>query len=197
MRLSAFAFIGCVWLGGIPVAVAAKDCANWNKWKFFKTVTVEEVATCLEAGASLNAQDFAGRSPIHVAASVSTDPAVVAALLGVGADPNMRNSDGYTPLYFAARNNTNPAIISVLLNAGADANAGTKGSFTLLHTAAAGNKNPAVFATLLDPTGRPFPLPENSSKPACRCLSCKTTFLPAGQRLTDSPAQCATLRPSR
>ena len=46
-------------------------------------------------------------------------------------------------------------------------------------------------------TGRPFPLPENSSKPACRHLGCRATFLPAGQRLTDSPAQCATLRPSR
>ena len=45
-------------------------------------------------------------------------------------------------------------------------------------------------------TGTPFPLPENSSKPACRRLGCKATFLPAGQQLTDSPAQCATLRPS-
>ena len=46
-------------------------------------------------------------------------------------------------------------------------------------------------------TQKPFPWPENLSKLASRRLDRNGTFLSLGQRLTDSPAPCPTLRPSR
>ena len=108
--------------------------------------------TLIDAGADPNAQDKAGSTPLHVAAGIDYDPAVVCALLKVGADPNARNTSGQTPLYAAAGNVDNEddsAVVCALLKAGADPNISDEAGRTPLYEAMA-NGNRAVEAALRD-----------------------------------------------
>ena len=59
----------------------AADCEAWNTEEFFKTVTAEDVAACLAAGADVAARDAARQTPLHWAAWSSKEPAVIEALL--------------------------------------------------------------------------------------------------------------------
>ena len=80
----------------------AVDCAEWSAPGFFSLVTAAEVRECLEAGADVNARDQAGRSPLHNATALNSDPAVTEALLAAGADVNAQGREGGTPLHGAA-----------------------------------------------------------------------------------------------
>ena len=55
------------------------------------------VEALLETGANLEARTEDGRTPLHMAAALSTTPAVVVVLLEAGADPVAKGADGNTP----------------------------------------------------------------------------------------------------
>ncbi|MDE0528569.1 MAG: ankyrin repeat domain-containing protein [Truepera sp.] len=110
----------------LAAQVWAADCGEWNTREFFEAVTVAEVQDCLAAGAEVNARNWRGRTPLHLAAVSNDNPAVTTALLAAGAEVNARDGEGWTPLHLAtwgAWGVDNPAVVVALLEAGADANA--------------------------------------------------------------------------
>ncbi len=124
--LSVLALVG----GSIPVssdAASPVDCADWNSQEYFQAATVEDVAGCLTAGADPKTRDDKyGWTPLHRAAGLSENPAVIVALLDAGANIEARDKDGWTPLHGAARFNESPAVIVALLDAGANPKARDK-----------------------------------------------------------------------
>ena len=126
----------------------ACDLRFWNTYVLFRTISVQYMKACLEAGADPNAQGIGIWTPLHRAARHSKNPGVIEVLVGAGAGPNARDPWEATPLHRAAENNWNPAVTEALLAAGADPNAQDRSNDTLLHYAA-GNKNPAVIEALL------------------------------------------------
>ena len=61
---------------------AVSSCEQWNTEEFFRTATVEDVTACLAAGADVAARTEDGHTPLHQAAFVNENPAVVQALPG-------------------------------------------------------------------------------------------------------------------
>ena len=108
----------------------AEECGGWNTGLggFFYSATLEQVTTCLEAGAEVNPHS-GDYTPLQRAAWVNVDLAIIEALLDAGADVNARNEIDWTPLHYAACC-SDPAIIRALLDAGAEANARHKGGLT-------------------------------------------------------------------
>ena len=74
----------------------------------------------------MNARDKDGETPLHKAAFLNKNPAVITALLKAGAGVNARDKYGDTPLHKAVSNIQNPAVVTALLNAGADVSARNK-----------------------------------------------------------------------
>ena len=109
---------------------------NW------KTATPADVA-----GIDANAEKEDGATPLHWAAWINENPAVIEALLKAGAKVNAEDENGWTPLQIAASSNKNPAIVEALLKAGAKVNAKNDDGWTPLR-AAEFNKNPAVAEAL-------------------------------------------------
>jgi len=62
------------------------------------------IEALLVAGASVEARDIDGWTPLHGAAAVSKNPAVVETLLAAGADPGVRNGNGEIPCDLYRRN---------------------------------------------------------------------------------------------
>ena len=58
----------------------------------------------LDAGADPNARTDDGWTPLHWAARLTDNSAVIVALLDAGADPNARDEDGWTPWDMAQEN---------------------------------------------------------------------------------------------
>ena len=122
----------------------------------------ELIQLLLDSGASVDARDDAGQTPLMVAwwsrrsfkelraagadiqaqsddgstvlhtAAWSTDAATVEALIAAGLNPNARTDNGFTVLHFAG----SPEIFEALRTAGADIHARTDDGYTVLHGAA-------------------------------------------------------------
>ena len=113
------------------------------------------ISWLVDNGADVNARDDRGFSPLHVAARLNENEAVIRALLAAGAELDAW-ATGFsvdygweaTPLLEAAESNANPAVIATLLDAGADASVRGWGGETLLHRAARGG-SPDVVSVLL------------------------------------------------
>lgn len=90
---------------------------------------------CLDAGADVMARDGLGDTPLHHAAALNRNPAVIQTLLVAGADVNALNERGEGPLHCAffpvPRVPRETAVIKVLLAAGADPNARTSADETV------------------------------------------------------------------
>ena len=91
-----------------------------------------------------------GISALHVAASNTNDPALLALLLDAGADLEIRSVlNDSTPLHMAAGFNRDPAVAEFLLDRGADLEDINNSGATPLHTAIALNPNREVVIRLL------------------------------------------------
>lgn len=110
--------------------------------------SADDVAALVAAGANLNARDFLGHTPLHMAVDTplfdrSAD--AVVALLAAGADPNARNNNGETPLHWA----DSADDVAPLLAAGAILNARDNVGETPLHEASADRSRSADVAVAL------------------------------------------------
>jgi ankyrin repeat protein len=83
---------------------------------------VQLAVILVDHGASLNAQNASGRTPLHFACNLETrDDALVELLLCRGADPNLKDSYGETPLHYAiGGSDVSKRIVALLLKHGAN-----------------------------------------------------------------------------
>ena len=111
-------------LCGVPIPIdAAHECAQWESNGFFRTVSVEDVVTCVQSGIDLTARDELDRTPLHIAAMYNDRPLVITALVAAGADPRMRDRRDHMPLHSAAMASRSGTVIAAMVQAGADPNA--------------------------------------------------------------------------
>lgn len=76
------------------------------------------VKKMIEHGADAEAVDRIGNTPLHVAASMTSAPAVIRAIASAGGDVNAARKGGQTPLHCAAHR-FNVEVVMVLLEYGA------------------------------------------------------------------------------
>ena len=124
-------------LPSAPDARAQGDCALWTEdmSMFFFVAETWDVEYCLVVGASVDARDDSGMTPLHHAALRSEKPGLVGVLLKAGADPAAQTDRGDTPLHHAASSGHLEAI-EALLAAGADPDAQSDLGYAPLHNAA-------------------------------------------------------------
>lgn len=111
--------------------------------------SADDVAALVAEGANLNARDFLGHTPLHMAVNTplfDRSAEAVVALLAAGADPSARNNNGETPLHRA----DSADDVAPLLAAGAILNARDNVGETPLHEATESrSRNADVAAALL------------------------------------------------
>ncbi|OQE25306.1 hypothetical protein PENSTE_c006G05151 [Penicillium steckii] len=71
-------------------------------------------------GISINHSDSRGKTALHFAAELGTEP-IVRSLLEHGADPDPKDNEKETPLFLAAKNGSE-SVVRILLEAGANPN---------------------------------------------------------------------------
>ena len=136
------------------VAAPPSHCAVWvsdtdrSRERFYADITAGELQACLDAGASPNARDDHGRTPLHAVARYNDDPGALIALLEAGADPYAANEWGFTPLDYTVDEHETPTALKTLLKAGADPNSHGYWGRTPLHLAVSETEK-ATFVTLL------------------------------------------------
>ena len=102
-RLTLFARV--IMVAGILVAWASValaqteplNCDDWNTLEFFEAATADDVMACLAMGADVQAwsDDRDRYTPLHRAAEVNTNPAVLEALLDAGGRSKLARHLGY------------------------------------------------------------------------------------------------------
>ena len=173
------------------------SCEHFNSVVFFALAPVEVAADCIANGADVNARtsSYQGVSrprstPLHHAATVTRDTALLSLLLESGAEANVRDDHGHMPLHHAAQYGT-PGMVRALLRGGAEVDARALGfqihygwDWTPLHLAVMYNPDPEVSAALLaagaDPRARgyegetPIHLAAQNENPALVALLLET-----------------------
>ena len=102
MKMKPFILVAALCLISVAPVAGQEDCAGWGSLEFFRRATAEQVASCLEAGADVNAVDDDGATPLHEAARGTRDSVVIAILVQAGAAIDARDRRGQTPLHRAA-----------------------------------------------------------------------------------------------
>ena len=113
---------------------------NFTLWELPATV-----AALLGGGASVDARNESGETPLHVAATGGT-ASHIAALLQAGADPDVRNGRGRTPIF----DSTDPTSVSALIDAGASVDVRDAQGKTPLYGRAEWGISPETIEVLLD-----------------------------------------------
>ena len=131
-----------------PLDAAA--CHRWNTEMYFQAAIEEDVSTCLESGASPDARDWTGSTPLHHAILMRSELPVVETLLDAGADVNARSNTGETPLHLAATFSDDLAVVRALLAAGADVDAMDDDRNTPLHDIHGGTDASGLAQILID-----------------------------------------------
>ncbi len=114
-----------------------------------KTISIARIKQAINDGASVNARDDYGLTPLMYASAYNTNPKIINLLLKAGADFKVEDNDAITPLIYASMSNSNPLVIQALLKAGAKVNAKNSLLYTPLLYASRYNPNPKIIATLL------------------------------------------------
>ncbi len=132
-------------------AHAAERCNTFTANSCFgvdwTTVTEDQITLI-----SSHTRDSNGRTPLHWAASRTSDPAVINALLDAGANIHAKDMLEYTPLHAAVEGiKSDKGVIDALLQAGAQVKSEGDSSIagTPLHVAAVSNE-PWVIEALLE-----------------------------------------------
>lgn len=107
-----------------------------------------KVRALLAAGASVDAKQADGRTPLYIAASAYSADPIVRLLLEKGANPNAATSNGQTPLMAAAGRGDVEAMRMLLDRGAAIAIQNGAGANALM--GAAGARNPEAVRLLLD-----------------------------------------------
>jgi ankyrin repeat protein len=103
----------------------------------------------LDSGASAEAQNNDGSTPLHVAVSkIQTDEEVIRLLIENSTKIDLRNNKGQTALHEASLRGQ-PNIIQLILNNGADVDASDNSGSTPLHLAISGASQPVAPARVL------------------------------------------------
>ena len=123
------------------------SCDKWNTTEFFRHAGAADVSRCLKTK-DPNARDDKGRTPLHTAATVSKNPAVVATLAKAGAELDARDEEGRTPLHLAVVFGRSPAFVTALVKAGADISMLDKKGRTPLQFAEKFSETPALVNAL-------------------------------------------------
>ena len=106
------------------------------------------IGLLIDRGASLEALDKNGDTPLHLAASVGSGPGILRPLIARGADIHSTGGSGQTPLHCAAQSGTS-ATVRFLLERGAIVDARDQVGETPLHYATWSNEEYLDYATLL------------------------------------------------
>lgn len=113
-------------------ATADDACSALCDAAFYETATAADIQKVLDQGIDVNAQDKAGKTALHWAATAQ--PAVIAELLAAGATVNAKDQWDRTPLHFVGATGRIENV-RLLLEAGADVNAETTNKWTPIHGA--------------------------------------------------------------
>lgn len=111
-----------------------KILKNIKLLKAVKNGDFEELAECLEGGASLETKDLNGKTPLHIAAS-NGHREMAELLIAKGANVNGADVNGWTPLHEAARKGYGH-VAELLIAKGAEVNAKAKSGETPLYFSA-------------------------------------------------------------
>ena len=84
------------------VALSSTYAQARTLFELVKTGTPQEIQAAIKSGASVNARDNDGVTPLMHAAAWNINPQVISTLLKAGADPNERDKYRTTPLMLAA-----------------------------------------------------------------------------------------------
>jgi len=118
-----------------PLATYLKGTAPLTNWPAMTSTQITLVNLLLDAGASVDATNALGQSPLHLTA-VSAHPSVAAVLMDHGANPRARTATKETPLHGAAVN-TDSEMIELLVACGGKVDARAQKGIQPMHTAAA------------------------------------------------------------
>ena len=140
---------------------------------FYKSCLVQ---TLLDAGASIDARDKGGTTPLMQATAIyypSTDTPeslpVIKLLLAAGAKVNKQDNGGKTALMKAVRYRYHPSIAETLLNAGAKINIKDKHGRTALIIALSNPEAPILTIKMLLATGANINSPRRDGYTALFC----------------------------
>ena len=106
-----------------------------------------DVAHVIAAGCNVDAQDHAGRTPVHLAAQAGDVDALLA-LLGRGASTHGFDADGYSPLMLAARHANARCVVALVGTTDVNVSTSNARQETPLHVAAARGSFDCVEALL-------------------------------------------------
>ena len=82
--------------------------------------TSECVAALAQAGADPNQVDYAGQSPLHLAAQFAVNPQTIETLLAIGASIDDLDDSGNSPIRLAQMREKDSPILDALLGASID-----------------------------------------------------------------------------
>ena len=148
------------------VKAAQVSCDGWNTGTFFRNADAKDVARCLKTK-DPNARGDKSRTPLHLVAMSSKEPAVVAALSNAGSELGARDEEGRTPLHLAVVFGKSPAVVTALVRAGADIDALDKKGRTPLEFGEKFGDTPALVSALKEAKDMPSLSVKGGSNGSC------------------------------